>query len=59
MTPRRRTTDRQPSRESQLESQRNLLDEQVHFLKQEIAQLHRVIESLQKSLQDTAYGELV
>jgi len=46
MTPRRRTTDRQPSRESQLESQRNLLDEQVHFLKQEIAQLHRVIESL-------------
>jgi len=58
MTPRRRITDRQPSRESLLESQRNLADEQVHFLKQEVAALHRIIETLKAQLQDTAYGEL-
>lgn len=58
MTPRRRITDRQPSRESLLESQRNLADEQVHFLKQEVAALHRIIETLQKQLEPTGWMEL-
>jgi len=54
MNHRRRKTDKYPACEYLIEQQRDRALQEIETLKAEIAQLKRVIDSLQ----DTAYGEL-